>query len=393
MSVSHQKLALKKSWLDRLTRVTYLTNLIPEIDGLRFFAIITVVILHLNTNLRRASPVKFIPGPEYDWFGRIAAEAGLGVYVFFAISGFILALPFARYFFEKTSKVELKDYYLRRLTRLEPPFAISIIFFYLMMVIVLGKSLSALFPNFLASLFYVHYFVYDERSVLNPVTWSLETEVQFYILAPFLAYVFAINQPLVRRIILLSAMIAGFWITQHYWREFNKFHLSTSIFYYLPRFLTGFLFADLFLSYRGYFTTKHFGWDILGLSAIFGLFYFSTSGTWYELMSFSLLIIILFIAAFKGILFNWFFSNKFIVVTGGMCYTIYLFHYQFLAMAMKFTAKLYIGNSFAVNFLLQALIILPLLFLFSALFFLTIEKPCMRRDWPGELYNKLRNIF
>ncbi len=53
----------------------------------------------------------------------------LGVKVFFAISGFVLALPFLKYYLGiSDKKVQLKSYFIRRLTRLEPPFIITLVF-------------------------------------------------------------------------------------------------------------------------------------------------------------------------------------------------------------------------------------------------------------------------
>jgi peptidoglycan/LPS O-acetylase OafA/YrhL len=51
----------------------------------------------------------------------------LGVKVFFAISGFILALPFLKYYFGLSDKkVQLKSYFIRRLTRLEVTLNITV---------------------------------------------------------------------------------------------------------------------------------------------------------------------------------------------------------------------------------------------------------------------------
>lgn len=102
---------------------------------------------------------------------------------------------------------------------------------------------------------------------------------------------------------------------------------------------------------------------------------------------------VLFSSVFKGKWLNPLFTNKFIMVTGGMCYTIYLLHYPFLAMLMNYSSRLFIGGSFIVNLFLQSLIILPLLFLVSAAFFLTIEKPCMEKDWPQKFYKYFSNLF
>src|SRR5690606_17688210 len=149
-------------------------------------------------------------------------EGGIGVDVFFAISGFILALPFAKHHLFATPPVSIKGYFTRRITRLEPPYVISLTILLGVHILILHESFREMLPHYLASLFYVHGFVYDEWSRINPVAWSLEVEVQFYILAPLLAMVFKIPGKVQRRsvivgIILLSVLHRNFnyeWIEQ-----------------------------------------------------------------------------------------------------------------------------------------------------------------------------------
>src|SRR5687768_7994733 len=69
-------------------------------------------------------------------------EGGYGVSIFFMISGFILSLPFAKNHFDKRpdrKPISLKRYYLRRLVRLEPPYLIALIIFFIGNVWVLQK--------------------------------------------------------------------------------------------------------------------------------------------------------------------------------------------------------------------------------------------------------------
>ena len=127
--------------LNNFQRKTVSNNFIPEIDGLRFLAIITVVLYHLNTVFSRemglglSKALLELGGPKTNfslawWWVRL----DLGVKVFFAISGFVLALPFLKYYLGLTDKkVQLKSYFIRRLTRLEPPFIITLVFFILCM--------------------------------------------------------------------------------------------------------------------------------------------------------------------------------------------------------------------------------------------------------------------
>jgi peptidoglycan/LPS O-acetylase OafA/YrhL len=74
---------------------------------------------------------------------------------------------------------------LRRLTRLEPPYIIALVIFFIANVWVLhAYSFKSLLPHFFASMAYLHNIIYQSFSWILPVAWSLEVEVQFYVLAP-----------------------------------------------------------------------------------------------------------------------------------------------------------------------------------------------------------------
>src|SRR5262249_10274230 len=127
-------------WLaEKLSRVTSSGELIPEIDGLRFFAISIVILHHSMSILLPASsrtgslhtPADwFAAGNQYSWLVDISYCGHFGVNLFFAISGFILALPFARKLLSGLPAPGWKSYYLRRVTRIEPPYAICITSFF-----------------------------------------------------------------------------------------------------------------------------------------------------------------------------------------------------------------------------------------------------------------------
>jgi peptidoglycan/LPS O-acetylase OafA/YrhL len=120
MLLSHSR------FLEKFRRITSAGNYIPEIDGLRFVAIFWVVVwMHLpgiiNTHLFNG---KLINDP---YISAVILEGGQGVSFFFMISGFILALPFIKEKVSAGPKVSLKKYYLRRLTRLEPPYLAALL--------------------------------------------------------------------------------------------------------------------------------------------------------------------------------------------------------------------------------------------------------------------------
>jgi len=160
-------MGLFSSFIERFRRVTYSGRYMPEIDGLRFIAVFLVVFLMHFGNLMRDNQI----GVEYNaanFFHRTIMEGGYGVALFFVISGFILALPFAHEKLLDQKKVSLKTYYWRRVTRLEPAYIISMVLFLCMRVWILHYgSFKELLPHFWASIFYVHNIVYHRASAIN----------------------------------------------------------------------------------------------------------------------------------------------------------------------------------------------------------------------------------
>src|SRR5688572_6317991 len=138
-------------------------------------------------------------------------EGGYGVAIFFMISGFILSLPFAQSHFSQNKKpISLKRYYLRRLIRLEPPYLIALVIFFIGNVWVLGKyNFQELLPHFFASAFYLHNTIYESFSWVLPIAWSLEVEVQFYLLAPFLCCIYLVKSKALRWAIFIALIVAS----------------------------------------------------------------------------------------------------------------------------------------------------------------------------------------
>jgi peptidoglycan/LPS O-acetylase OafA/YrhL len=167
-------------------RITTQKRFIPQIDGLRFVAIASVVLFHVYAALERGAVPTPIP------FNTDVAKRG--VELFFAISGFILGVPFASRYLANAPKVKLKQYFLRRLTRLEPPYFLSLFAWAAMQDIVAHRSLADMAPHLAASAVYMHNLIFGAfPGAVNGVAWSLEVEIQFYCLVPLLALLFAIS--------------------------------------------------------------------------------------------------------------------------------------------------------------------------------------------------------
>jgi peptidoglycan/LPS O-acetylase OafA/YrhL len=100
----------------------------------------------------------------------------------------------------------------------------------------------------------------------------------------------------------------------------------------------------------------------------------------------------LFYSAFRGVYFRRLLTLPVITVIGGMCYTIYLIHFQLLSLVGKYRQPLMISDSFSVNFLPELLVFLPVLGVFTLIYFLLVERPCMQKDWPKRVAAMLREI-
>ena len=92
-----------------------------------------------------------------------------------------------------------------------------------------------------------------------------------------------------------------------------------------------------------------------------------------------LLVGLLYAGFFLGRLSNAFVRMRWIVIIGGMCYTIYLYHILISSNLMTKTMPLAsITRSFNLDFAMQSLMILPVAFAACAALFIFAEKPFMR---------------
>jgi peptidoglycan/LPS O-acetylase OafA/YrhL len=97
-------------------RITTSGIYIPEIDGLRFIAISLILMCHVGNHVAQLN------FRGRDLSTRIFDLGNRGVELFFVISGFVLAMPFVSQYLCAGPRVSLKQYFLRRVTRLEPPY-------------------------------------------------------------------------------------------------------------------------------------------------------------------------------------------------------------------------------------------------------------------------------
>jgi peptidoglycan/LPS O-acetylase OafA/YrhL len=362
-----------KTLFRQFSRVTSGGVYIPEIDALRFVAIMGVLLYHLN------GFVWMTEFPIFDDRGfliTLAVSGFRGVPLFFVISGFILALPFASHYLKDSKKVNLKNYFLRRLTRLEPPYIAVVCFCFFLFIIKNGwGEASSLVPNFIAHLFYLHNIIFEGMGRIIPVAWSLEVEIQFYILVPALVLIFKI--PGILRTLLLAGLILLLsWVnaSTHYQIE--------SVFKYIPFFLSGFLLADIYLTYPP--KRKSIFCDIF----ILGGYYYLRSLGWHLFdVIFPLSICVLYYAFFSSVILKYLLCSYIPRTIGTMCYTIYLLHLPIMHVIINWIRPYIEREDEYVNAMIYSgLISISVIVFLSAIFFIFLEKPCMNKEWPRQLY-------
>jgi peptidoglycan/LPS O-acetylase OafA/YrhL len=395
-AMSSSVAAAPTSWsirlLSRFRRVTTSGAFISEIDGLRFIAIGTVILFHLVVNLSIKSPLLYPVPLEGNLIVGIARYGFRGVELFFIISGFILAYPFASHYLKGAQPVRLKQYYMRRLTRLEPPYFLCMILFFLARVWLRGETVGQLLPHLGASLIYSHNLIFGGESTINNVAWSLEIEIQFYLLVPILSRLFAVQNTLLRRSIIIGICTIS---TVHAWLFIGpESILYLTIVRFVHFFLLGFLLSDIFIVGWQEAPKRNWQWDIVSLVGWPLLFIIWNHPElsrqlfpWGKepaigAILFPPMAFFMYQAVFRGPATNRIITNPWITTIGGMCYTVYLFHNQLIGVIVLLTRTIAPFTSYSLNISLQAILVIPPMLLACALYFVAIERPCMRKDWP-----------
>ena len=374
-------------WLfSRLSRETSSGRFIPEMDGLRFVAIGMVVLFHLTGYLLAKSPPTSAPSTHSAWLAQIALAGVRGVELFFVISGFILALPFAAHHLKHEARVDLRKYYLRRLTRLEPPYLVTLLLLFVLAVWVQGKAAADLYLHMLASFFYLHNLIFGSPSPAMGVAWSLEIEVQFYVLVPLLTLMFAVKPRWLRRLSLVASIFAILTAQSLFLPTSGAGALS--ILAYLQFFLVGFLLADVFLIDWAKSPSNSY-WDLVALAGWPILFFLPAHALAHWLLPF--VIFLLYLAAFQGCWSRRILSYPAITAAGGMCYSIYLIHYEVISAVGRFTRGIAVGLPFWAYLSIQLILVSAAILCVCGLYFVFLEKPCMRRDWPARVWCVLQD--
>ena len=364
-------------------RVTTQSNYLAEVDGLRFVAIAWVFLFHIYLSVTAHGSFS----PPDSLSKAFLCGGAFGVELFFFISGFILGLPFAEKYRQnpKTSPAflnpsQLLRFYARRLLRLSPPFFLSLVILAVGEAAMHKHSFAEMLPHFIAQIFYVHNLCYpNDAPMISPVAWSLEIEMQFYLIAPLLASLLYRFSPRTQ-LILFPALVVSipFCLLPYCILPFKALPA------YLPYFIGGMGVATYrtnpsFILLTRRISLHSSAWElVLGVILLLTIAFIPTTSNFILSGLRPSLVFLFFLVILSAPSWKYALSKAWITTLGGMSYSIYLLHLATIAATEKIALHWAIGNAFLPNFLLQTLCCLPLTLIVSVIFYKFVEQPSMR---------------
>lgn len=173
------------------------------LDGLRVVASILVLLFHLRT----------VSGVEFGPINPIIDGGSSGVYLFFALSGYLLYKPFLR------GPVDLASYGLKRFGRLVPGYFVALV----ALTLITGNQLALDHP--LPFLTITASYDIPLRGFLGNA-WTLAAEILFYVTLPLIARVANGREVLVLGGLAVASMVAA-WIHRLLLSDGNGWALGT----------------------------------------------------------------------------------------------------------------------------------------------------------------------
>jgi len=252
----------------KLGRKTNSTTYIPQIDGLRAIVLIGVVLFHSHGIF--LSSEQTIDSFDYfssDWYHYLIARGWYGVQIFFILSGLFLSLPMAKQHLKEGKKLTLKHYYANRFLRISIPYYICLTLTFLYFVLDGQVDFFSSLPRYGAGLIYSHMFIYNDLNPLLYVSWTLEIEIQFYLIAPLLCLLFKISHKWFRRLVFLILIVLSHELPPVMAGFSPDVSYTHTLIGQSGYFLTGMLLADFYLNEIQVLKNKpNLICDLLGLS-------------------------------------------------------------------------------------------------------------------------------
>jgi peptidoglycan/LPS O-acetylase OafA/YrhL len=350
----------------------------PGLDGLRAISILIVLVAHIGFD-------KIVPG-------------GLGVTIFFFVSGFLITRILVGEQNKSDGNIELGGFYIRRFLRLMPALAVFVLGSWALMTPFGGKPLPAQIGA--ASLYFMNYyqvlgaqFGWDRLLVPWGHLWSLAVEEHFYLVFPAALAVFG------RTHSSRLALIVGVILASALWRVFIIHFLGWDSEYTyqatecrLESLAWGCLLAVLLDGAPR--ENARLGWLVgwpwlaIGLGAIvFTLIYRDEAfrGTWrYSVQGIALFVLVLNLYALRSARFaiDWL-EIKPLRWIGRLSYSLYLWHWPMVWIAYKISG-IALGGEDRLSLPMMAVVVM-FAFGFAMASYYGVERPlfALRKKFGG----------
>ncbi|MBI2707530.1 MAG: acyltransferase [Proteobacteria bacterium] len=349
---------------------------IPSLTGLRFFAALSVVIAHSLLASCERLPDQF--------FTYISSLSGLGMPLFFILSGFVIHYTYSKNIIEQGTRA-LREFAIARFARLYP---LYIILFFISLLIIKKRGIEitslegllrfiTLTQTWDYEIIGTHSLVYYLTMLQN--SWSISTEIFLYFLYPlilflmsrlksthsyiifgftsiffaaFFMYMIFINIPFINQMALSTFGPTADYNTSSQ-NSFIRWFVYFSPFFWIFLFASGCCAAAIFINLRQKPISR---WEnkissfLLGLSLIYILIAYAfmftnnTSNTFHHFVKFShynwglspALTIIIFCCARYQNAFSQFMATPIFVKLGDASYSLYLLHALVFSIALRF---------------------------------------------------------
>jgi len=360
-------------------------NEIAELHGIRAIAIILVVLHHsyLSYNIIDLTAFK-TANYLAKFFFKILENGRIGVDIFFVLSGFLIGGQLLKEI-KTTGSLNFKKFYLKRILRIFPAYYVCLIIF----IIFFNSNIN--FKQIISHIFYLQNYWLN----IYEITWSLAVEEQFYLILPFLLFIFRkklitinlyvwlffiilISLPFCLRAIIFKQLPNIYDSNYIGIKIFSAFHTR------FDQLFIGVFIAFLYLQYKNIFLNKRIFYFLqfilLGLFAIL-VYYSGMNGSFYKIvLQFSVIgltigCFILSTLSIKTFL-NKILNNNFFYFIAKISYPMYLYHYFSICIIKK--EKLLLTNIVLIDFIIYLFIILFFSIFIALLSWLIIEYPFLK---------------
>lgn len=333
-------------------------NIENHIQTFRAFSVISVFLYHTNLE--------------------IFSYGYLGVDIFFLISGYVISKRiFENYL--KTNKIDLYNFYSKRIKRIIPNLVFIVVFTYTFHLIFGPPDLSLFKETIfafmgLSNLYYLNYSKdYFNNIFEDPLghTWSLGVEEQFYIVFPLLIFFFINkknNHTKLLTLLFIILMVSLIFFSYNY-KDNQNFS-----FYFSPYRFWEFLFGTFFYLYRKKIKFNKYLFYLCNFLLFFLIFGNLNINFGYFLNIIILLLSGYIISSYKK---NIIFENDKLVFLGNISYSFYLWHLPVL-----FFSDLYITSQFNTDLYFSFILTL----IFSVFTYKYIEQKFRFLNWKPQFY-------